>query len=203
MGLVDEQQRAVRSADAMQFPQRREVAVGTEHRVGQDERAGLGARREGVRDRVDVVVRGDDDPRAGQPARVDERGVAAGVRHDQCVPATEGGDGTEVGGVSAREHQAAVGPDEVGEFAFEELVFGGGAGDQARSGGTGSPSPQGGGGPREDLGMAGQAEIVVGGEVDDGRAGGPDDGVAVQARCASRRRGAVEPRQGGMCGHER
>ncbi len=140
VGFVDEEECAVGAARLVQVAQRGKVAVGAEHRIGEDQRPRFGACGEGAGDRPDVTVRGDDDPRPGQPARVDERCVASRVGDDDGVPARQRGDSAEIGGVSAREHQSGFCAGELGEFAFEQLVFGGGARDQSRSGGAAAPA---------------------------------------------------------------
>ncbi|SLI89745.1 Uncharacterised protein [Mycobacteroides abscessus subsp. abscessus] len=73
--LVDDEHRAVGAGDPVQVGQRREIAVGAEHRVGEYQRAFLGARGEHPVHRGHVAVRGDLDARAGQAAGIHQRGV--------------------------------------------------------------------------------------------------------------------------------
>ncbi len=79
MRVVDEQQRAAGPGDAVQRWQRREVAVGGEHRVGDDD--GVAPWLPGQRrvDRLDIGMRDDQHPRAGEAAGVDQRRVIAFV----------------------------------------------------------------------------------------------------------------------------
>ena len=109
--LVDHEQSVVRRAQLGQLRQRSRVAEDRVDGLGQHQRA-LGRRRarscRAARPhRVDVAVRDDGEPGAGQPGGVDQRGVDVGVGDDVRRAVGQGGDHGEVGGVAGRQHQRA------------------------------------------------------------------------------------------------
>ena len=195
VSLVDEQHGPMRAADLVQPAQRRQRAVGAEHRVGDDQRTLLVAGRQRGLHGVDVVVRGDDHPGPRQPAGVDQRGVREGVGDQQRPRTGQRDHRAEVGGVPRGEHQAGLGADEPGQGGFELLVQLGGAGDQPRASGARPPGAKR-GDPAVDHGrMLGQAEVVVGGQVEFGGHRGTRTQRAAQAGLPALLLDGVEPGQ--------
>ena len=172
VGLVDHEQRAVRTCHGVQIGQRREVAVDGEHGVGDDD-GPLGgcAATEPARRRRRRGARSTTTLRPRQPAGVDDRGVVERVGHDRGARPGQGGDGPEVGEVARREDQAGLRRRRrrPGRLS-RRCVQVGAAGHQPRPGRSGSPAHR------------------------RGRRGGRDARVAGQARGSRWTRGRADPR---------
>ncbi|COV69124.1 Uncharacterised protein [Mycobacterium tuberculosis] len=165
MRLVHQKQRTMTPADLKQLPNRRQRAVGAEHRVGDDDGALLVARSQRGVHGVDVAVRRHHNPRPRQPTGIHQRRMRTGVGHQQGTRAGQADHGAQVGRVARGEQQSRGSADELGELGLELLVQLGVAGNQARPGGAGAPDPQRLDAAVDDGGMSGQTEIVVGGQV--------------------------------------
>ena len=119
VGLVDDQQGAVRRAHAGQLGERRGVAEHGVDRLDDDHRAALSGAGQGSRDGGDVVVGHDGHVGAAEPDRVDQRGVHVCVGDDQALTVHERGHHRQVGGVAGRQHEGPGLSEEAGEVGLE------------------------------------------------------------------------------------
>jgi len=72
----------------------------------------------------------------------------------------------EIGCVTGGEDKSGVRPDELGQFDFEQFVFGGGAGDQTRARGARAPTAQSRRGTLDHIGVPHESEVIVRRQVD-------------------------------------
>ncbi len=178
--LVDEKHRAVGACGGVEVGDRGGFAVDAVDGVGDDERTLFGPIGESGAHRLVIAAVDDDHPRAGEPAPVDQRRVAAGVADDQVAAPRECGDGADVGQETGREDQRRLEPEEVGQLVLEVDVGLRRADHQSRRGRTATPPPEALPRPGDDVRVGREAEVVVRAEVDLRGAVPPDMGVAME-----------------------
>ena len=170
--VIDHQPGAVGSRGIRERGQRGEVAIHTEHPIGDEERTGSlrsvsVVRCErcaggcGIAVRIALQVSA-----AHQPGGVDQRGMVQLVAEQQVVATGECTEHPEVRHIAGGEHQGTGTTGELSEFTLESLVFGAVSADEVRGPGARTVALRRFSHRSGDPRVAGEAEIVVAAEID-------------------------------------
>ena len=166
VGIVDHQHRPVPFAHAGEVRHRREVALHREDGVGHHEPAAGVDRAECPFQVGHVGMPVDDDPRAREPAPVDDARVVQLVREDGVLTPGQRRDRAGVGQVAGREDDRVLASFQPGQRRLEAPVRFAGA--RHEPGGTAARSPPSGRGRSRpaQARIGGEPQVVVGAELD-------------------------------------
>ena len=170
VGFIDEEPGAVAVFKLDEFAEGGEVAIHGEEGFGNNEcLAGAFLGEDGF-EAGEVVVGKDTEGGAAEAGGVDEAGVGEFVEDDGVAATDEGGDGAERGGVTAAEDKGGGFFLPGGEFLLQREDSGAGAGDESGGACAGAVFQRGLVGGGDEGGVMAEAEVIVGGEVEEGRA---------------------------------